>query len=69
MGEEGGAAAALPAPAGLSAALDAYSADLMHAQYLVGVLAALGCDVRAAAAEVGGIARRGSELITQRVHQ
>jgi hypothetical protein len=53
----------------LSAALDAYSAELMHAQYLVGVLAALGCDVTAEAAEVGGIARRGSELLTRRTHQ
>ena len=59
----------MPLPRGLPAALDAFSAELMGCQYLVGVLAALGCDVSGAAAEVGGIARRGSELITQRVHQ
>lgn len=50
-------------PDGLSAALDLFNAELMHTQYLVGVLAALGCDVSREAGAVSGMARRGSELL------
>lgn len=52
-----------PLPGGLPAALDLFNAELMHAQYLVGVLAALGCDVSREAGAVSGIARRGSEML------
>jgi len=52
-----------PLSHGLPAALDLFNAELMHAQYLVGVLAALGCDVSREAGAVSAMARRGSEML------
>ena len=52
-----------PLPGGLPAALDFFNAELMHTQYLVGVLAALGCDVSREAGAVSAMARRGGELL------
>jgi hypothetical protein len=53
--------------AALLTAVTAFEAELMQAQFLVGVLEALGGEVAEPAAAVGEIARRGAELLAGRV--
>lgn len=43
----------------------AFAAELLRAQTLVALLETLGADASGAAAEVGGIARRGAELLAR----
>lgn len=51
------------------AQVEAFESELMHAQWMVGVLDTLGGDTAAYAAEIGEIARRGADLLAGRVAQ
>lgn len=59
-----------PVDTGLTLAhVEAFESELMHAQWMLGVLGTVGGDTAGYAAEIGEIARRGAELLAGRASQ